>query len=380
MCAGSPIGSCTREVCRLANALKAQGIRSGDRVVIYMPLVPEAVIAMQACARIGAVHSVVFGGFSAQAVRDRIEDAEAKMVITADGGWRAGHGLDLKGAVDKALAEGCRTVESVIVYARLGGHCEMQSGRDLWWHEMWWTTRARPANPSGSLPNIRCSCCTRPARPAPRRAYSIRVAGFLLNAKLTSRWVFDLTTPTYSGARRTSDGSRDMLRCLWPAGYRRHDRDVRGRAVRSRTAGASGRSARSTGSRPLHGANGDSRADATGRCAAAQLRPRRCGCWAASASRSILRHGCGITASSAAGAAHRRHLVADRDGRDYDQPVPGVTPTKPGSCTQPLPECSSISSMIAAIRSKAPNTGGYLVISKPWPSLRARSGATTRAI
>ena len=80
-----------REVCRFANALKSHGIGRGDRVVIYMPLIPEAVIAMQACARIGAVHSVVFGGFSANAVKDRIEDAGAKLVITADGGWRGGH-------------------------------------------------------------------------------------------------------------------------------------------------------------------------------------------------------------------------------------------------------------------------------------------------
>src|SRR3979490_1327401 len=106
------------EVCRFANALKGVGIRRGDRVIIYMPLIPEAVIAMQACARIGAVHSVVFGGFSANAVKDRIEDAGAKLVITADGGWRGGHALELKAAVDKALAEGCESVEKVIVYRR----------------------------------------------------------------------------------------------------------------------------------------------------------------------------------------------------------------------------------------------------------------------
>src|ERR1019366_3812542 len=104
------------EICRFANALKAKGIRAGDRVVIYMPLIPEAVIAMHACARIGAVHSVVFGGFSANAVKDRIEDAGAKIVITADGGWRGGHRIELKAAVDKALAAGCQTTESVIVF------------------------------------------------------------------------------------------------------------------------------------------------------------------------------------------------------------------------------------------------------------------------
>ena len=91
------------EVCRLANALKRSALASGDRVVIYMPMVPEAVIAMQACARIGAVHSVVFGGFSFNSLRDRIEDAGARVVITADGGRRGGSVVELKAAVDKAL-------------------------------------------------------------------------------------------------------------------------------------------------------------------------------------------------------------------------------------------------------------------------------------
>ena len=124
------------EVCRFANALKASGIARGDRVVIYMPLIPEAVIAMQACARIGAVHSVVFGGFSSNAVKDRIEDAGAKLVVTADGGWRGGLAVPLKRAVDKALADGCETVQKVIVYRRTGGDCDMQIGRDVWWQEL----------------------------------------------------------------------------------------------------------------------------------------------------------------------------------------------------------------------------------------------------
>ncbi len=123
------------EVCRFANALKDSGIGRGDRVVIYMPLIPEAVIAMQACARIGAVHSVVFGGFSANAVKDRIEDAGAKLVITADGGWRGGNPIELKLAVDKALADGCASVQNVIVYARTGGDCPMRAGRDVWWRD-----------------------------------------------------------------------------------------------------------------------------------------------------------------------------------------------------------------------------------------------------
>jgi acetyl-CoA synthetase len=128
-------GELHAEVCRFANALKHLKIGLGDRVVIYMPLIPEAVIAMQACARIGAVHSVVFGGFSANAVKDRIEDAGAKLVITADGGWRGGNAIELKRAVDKALTDGCPTVQNVVVYARTGGDCPMSAGRDIWWRD-----------------------------------------------------------------------------------------------------------------------------------------------------------------------------------------------------------------------------------------------------
>src|SRR5579862_2161242 len=123
------------EVCRFANALKAQGIRRGDRVVIYLPLVPEALIAMHACNRIGAIHSVVFGGFSAVALKDRIEDTQARLVITADGGWRGGNVIELKAATDKALSAGCPTVERVIVYRRTDKPVSMDPDRDIWWHD-----------------------------------------------------------------------------------------------------------------------------------------------------------------------------------------------------------------------------------------------------
>src|SRR6516162_8930481 len=123
------------EVCRFANVLKAQGVGRGDRVIIYMPLVPEIVIAMHACNRIGAIHSVVFGGFSAPALRDRIEDTEARLVITADGGWRGGQAIELKAAADKALSAGCPSVQGVIVLRRTGKPIAMQTGRDIWWHE-----------------------------------------------------------------------------------------------------------------------------------------------------------------------------------------------------------------------------------------------------
>jgi acetyl-CoA synthetase len=124
-----------REVSKLANVLKSKGIGKGDRVAIYMPMIPEAAAAMLACARIGATHSVVFGGFSATALADRIIDAQAKAVITADGGYRRGSILPLKPAVDEAL-ERCPSVESVIVVRRANNGVEMKPGRDHWYHEL----------------------------------------------------------------------------------------------------------------------------------------------------------------------------------------------------------------------------------------------------
>ncbi|MGV3614349.1 MAG: acetate--CoA ligase [Fimbriimonas sp.] len=128
------------EVAKCGNALKAVGVGKGDRVCIYMPMVPELAIAMLACARIGAAHTVVFGGFSAESLQERTNDAQCKVIVTADGGWRRGGIVPLKKTVDEALAAGCPTVQKVIVLERIGPNeknpVALVSGRDVWWHEI----------------------------------------------------------------------------------------------------------------------------------------------------------------------------------------------------------------------------------------------------
>ncbi|MBM4387134.1 MAG: AMP-binding protein, partial [Deltaproteobacteria bacterium] len=131
-------GDLLREVCKFANCLKSLGVRRGDRVTVYMPMIPELPVALLACARIGAIHSVVFGGFSAESLRDRIIDSGSRVLITADGGWRRGNIVHLKRLADEALA-GCPDVEHVVV-ARRGvtdvAAVPMKEGRDHWWHRL----------------------------------------------------------------------------------------------------------------------------------------------------------------------------------------------------------------------------------------------------
>ncbi|MBS4032486.1 MAG: acetate--CoA ligase [Clostridiales bacterium] len=123
-----------REVCHFANVLKKKGIKKGDRVAIYMPMIPQLAISMLACTRIGAVHSIIFGGFSADSLRDRIQDSSCKMLITADAGMRGGKTVKLKATCDEALAE-CPSIENMIVYKRTGLDVTMQDGRDTWWSD-----------------------------------------------------------------------------------------------------------------------------------------------------------------------------------------------------------------------------------------------------
>src|SRR5262249_16207928 len=122
-----------REVCKFANVLRRNHIQKGDRIIIYMPMCPEGAIAMLACTRIGAIHSVVFGGFSAAAIRDRIQDSGARLIVTADGGYRRGAIVPLKRNVDEALKDD-ESIEKVIVFRRANNEISIREGRDVWWH------------------------------------------------------------------------------------------------------------------------------------------------------------------------------------------------------------------------------------------------------
>ncbi|HMD73654.1 MAG TPA: acetate--CoA ligase [Steroidobacteraceae bacterium] len=358
------------EVSRFANALKARGIERGDRVVIYMPLIPEAVIAMHACARIGAVHSVVFGGFSANAVKDRIEDAGAKLVVTADGGWRGGNRIELKRAVDKALSEGCSTVQSVIVYARLGGQCEMLASRDHWWGDL---VESQPPHCEPEWMNAEDPLFLLYTSGSTGKPKGIQhsSAGYLLNAKLTSRWVFDLqdddvfwctadvgwvtghtyvaygplaagaTVVMYEGAPNFPDGGRFWKIC-----------ETHGVTV-FYTAPTAIRALMRLGD------------EIPGRYDLSKLRllgsvgePINPEAWMWY-HRVVGRQRCPIVDT----------WWQTETGSIMMTPIPGVTPTKPGSCTRPLPGIFADIVDDEGRPVQKAGAGGYLVIKRPWPSM-----------
>ncbi|HEY5764118.1 MAG TPA: acetate--CoA ligase [Rhodocyclaceae bacterium] len=180
------------KVCKMANALKAQGVKKGDRVVIYLPMTIEGIVAMQACARIGAIHSVVFGGFSAQSVRDRISDAGAVMVITSDGQFRGGKSLPLKNIVDEAVAlGGCDSLKSVIVFKRTGGECKMVAGRDQWMHELV-AKQADTCEPEWVEAEHPLFLLYTSGSTGKPKGVQHSSGGYLLHAALTMKWTFDI--------------------------------------------------------------------------------------------------------------------------------------------------------------------------------------------
>jgi acetyl-CoA synthetase len=359
-----------QEVCRFANALKAKGIERGDRVIIYMPLIPEVIIAMQACARIGAVHSVVFGGFSANAVKDRIEDAGAKMVITADGGWRGGHAVELKRAVDKALAEGCESVQSVIVYKRTGEPCEMRAGRDQWWHEavLGHGVECEPEWLDAEHPLFLLYTSGSTGKP---KGIQHSSAGYLLNAKISTKWTFDLkhsdvfwctadvgwitghtyvaygplaagaTILMYEGAPTFPDGGRFWKICETHAVSIFYTAPTAIRALMK-----------------------------LGEALPAKYDLRKL----------RLLGSVGEPINPEAWMWYHRVIGAARcpivdtwwqteTGSIMMTPVPGVTATKPGSCTKPLPGIFVDIVDEDGRPVKTIDGGGYLVIKRPWPSM-----------
>jgi acetyl-CoA synthetase len=358
------------DVSRFANALKAKGIGRGDRVVVYMPLIPEAVIAMQACARIGAVHSVVFGGFSANAVKDRIEDAGAKLVITADGGWRGGHALELKHAVDKALADGCPSVQNVIVYRRTGSECQMQAGRDIWWHDAVSGQSAvcEPEWVDAEHPLFLLYTSGSTGKP---KGIQHSSAGYLLNAKTSTKWAFDLKDD-------------DVFWCTADVGW-----------VTGHTYVAYGPLA--AGATLLMYEGAPTFPDGGRFWKICESHGVTIFYTAPTAIRALMKLGDAVPAkydlnklrvlgtvgepiNPEAWMWYHRVIGAERcpivdtwwqteTGAAMMAPIPGVTPTKPGSCTKPLPGIFVDIVDDEGRSVKTPDAGGYLVIKRPWPSM-----------
>jgi len=360
----------TDQVSQFANALKAQGIAKGDRVVVYMPMVPEAVIAMQACARIGAIHSVVFGGFSAVALRDRIDDAGAKMVITADGGHRGGRIVELKSATDEALSSGCETIESVIVLKRADCGVPMVDGRDIWWADAiaGQSTDCPPEPVDAEHPLFLLYTSGSTGKP---KGVQHSSAGYLLNAKLTNNWVFDLrdddvfwctadvgwitghtyvaygplaagaTIVMYEGAPTFPDGGRFWSIC------QRHGVTIFYTAP--------------TAIRALMKLGDDIPAQfnlSSIRLLGTVGEPINPEAW--------------IWYHEVIGGG--RCPIVDtwwqtETGSIMISPIPGATPTKPGSCTKPIPGIDIAIVDETGERIEEASQGGYLVVAKPWPSM-----------
>ncbi|HIN13192.1 MAG TPA: acetate--CoA ligase [Gammaproteobacteria bacterium] len=358
------------EVCRLSNGLLSLGVKPLDRVIIYMPMVPEAIIAMQACARIGAVHSVVFGGFSAKAMRDRIEDAEASLVITADGGYRGGKVIPLKESTDKALQENCASVKHVVVLRRTEHKIPMRQDRDIWWHELVdgqnETCEATPVSSEHPLFILYTSGST--GKP---KGIQHSTAGYLLGAKLTNKWVFDLaqddifwctadvgwitghsyvaygplaagtTIMIYEGAPTYPDGGRFWEIC------QRHKISI------FYTAPTAIRALMRLGD-ALPNKYDLSRLRLLG-TVGEPINPEAW-MWY---HKTIGKEKCPIVDT----------WWQTETGAIMISPIPGVTTTKPGSCTQPLPGIMMDIVDEEGLPITDPGQGGYLVVTKPWPSM-----------
>jgi acetyl-CoA synthetase len=363
-------GELHAEVCRFANALQKLGVKVGDRVVIYMPLVPEAIVAMQACARIGAIHSVVFGGFSALSLRDRIEDASARFVITADGGWRGGKVVELKAATDKALEEGARSIERVIVLKHAGVAVHMDPQRDLWWSDAvkGQAAHCEPTWVDAEHPLFLLYTSGSTGKP---KGIQHSSAGYLLGAKLTSRWVFDLkpgdvywctadvgwiTGHSYVAYGPLANGTTVMLyegAPTWPDAGRFWKIIQDHKVSVFYTAPTAIRALMKLGDHIPE------KYDLTSlRLLGSVGEPINPEAW--------------MWYHRVIGGA--RCPIVDtwwqtETGAIMISPVPGVTSTKPGSCTHPLPGVDADIVDEEGNPVQGAEAGGYLVIKRPWPSM-----------
>jgi acetyl-CoA synthetase len=357
-----------REVCKFANALKSIGVKTGDRVAIYMPMVPELPIAMLACARIGATHSVVFGGFSAEALRDRINDAQAKVVVTADGGYRRGGEVPLKKAVDEAIQQ-TPSIENVIVYRRTGSQVHMEPGRDHWWHEL--MANASEECPAEALdaehPLYILYTSGTTGKP---KGIVHTTGGYMLGTYLTTKWVFDLK-------------EEDTYWCTADIGWvTGHSYIVYGPLANGAT------------SLMYEGAPNWPEWDRFWRIV--DKYQVNVFYTAPTAIRAFIKAGeqwprkhkltslrllgtVGEPINPEAWMWYHRVIGKERcpivdtwwqteTGAIMITPLPGATPTKPGSATRPLP--GIVADVVTRDGQSVPaNAGGYLVIKRPWPAM-----------
>ena len=356
------------EICKFANAMKELGIGPGDVVSIYMPMVPELVIAMLACARIGAAHSVVFAGFSAEAIADRNQDAKAKLIITADAAWRRGKELPLKATVDTAL-EKSPTVQKCVVLKRVGNEVTMQEGRDHWWHDLVENASsdcpAEPLDSEHTLFILYTSGST--GKP---KGIRHTTAGYNLYAKKTFQWVFDhqeddvywctadcgwITGHSYIVYGPLSAGAKCVIyegAPNFPAEDRFWDMVERHKVTTFYTAPTAIRAFIKWG---------DEHVDKHD----------------LSSLRLLGTVGEGINPK--AWTWYHNKIGAGRcpivdtwwqteTGGIMMSPLPGAIPTKPGSCTKPLP---GIVPEIVDERGTPvePGQGGWLVFTQPWPGM-----------
>ncbi len=360
----------TAQVKKAANVLLGLGVEQGDRVAIYLPMIPEAVVAMLACARIGAAHSVVFGGFSAEALRSRIEDAEAKVVITADGGYRRGKAAALKPAVDAALAGGAPTITNVLVVRRTEQDVEWMPGRDIWWHDALDAASpdhdAQPMDAEQPLFILYTSGTT--GKP---KGILHTSGGYLTQTAYTHRNVFDLHPET------------DVYWCTADVGW------VTGHSYVTYGPLANGATQviyEGTPDTPHQGRWWEIVAKyGVTILYTAPTAIRTCMKWGeqipAQHDLSSLRllGSVGESINPEAWVWYGRVIGGDRapivdtwwqteTGAIMISPLPGVTTTKPGSAQTPLPGISA--DVLDESGDPVPNGGGgYLVLTEPWPAM-----------